>query len=102
QRTLVDNDRPWYIVRFIAGGALVVVGIISLLFLFSSASNAGFNAVGYGLLYALLALAGVGLVTAPVLWRVVSAFRTEREARIREQERAELAAMIHDQVLHTL
>jgi signal transduction histidine kinase len=28
--------------------------------------------------------------------------RAEREARIREQERAELAAMIHDQVLHTL
>src|SRR5262249_31727897 len=26
----------------------------------------------------------------------------EREGRVREQERAELAAMIHDQVLHTL
>jgi signal transduction histidine kinase len=28
--------------------------------------------------------------------------RAEREARIRETERAEVAAMIHDQVLHTL
>ena len=28
--------------------------------------------------------------------------RAERVGRIREQERAELAAMIHDQVLHTL
>jgi signal transduction histidine kinase len=31
-----------------------------------------------------------------------SQLRTEREARIREQERAEIAAMVHDQVLHTL
>jgi signal transduction histidine kinase len=37
-----------------------------------------------------------------MLWRTFSQLRTEREARIREQERAELAAMIHDQVLHTL
>src|SRR5262249_51828288 len=28
--------------------------------------------------------------------------RTEREGRIREQERAEIAAVVHDQVLHTL
>ena len=44
----------------------------------------------------------MALVTAPVLWRSVTALRTEREGRIREQERAELAAMVHDQVLHTL
>ncbi len=101
-RRLVDGDRRLYVIRFIVGGALVVVGIISLLFFFSPAANSGFNTIGLGLLYALLALAGVGLVTAPVLWRVVTALRSEREARIREQERAELAAMIHDQVLHTL
>jgi signal transduction histidine kinase len=55
-----------------------------------------------GLLFALLALTGVGLVAAPVLWRMFGALREEREARIREQERAEFAAMVHDQVLHTL
>jgi signal transduction histidine kinase len=42
------------------------------------------------------------VVTAPLLSRTFSQLRTEREGRIREQERAELAAMIHDQVLHTL
>ena len=31
-----------------------------------------------------------------------SQLRAEREGRIREQERAEVAAMVHDQVLHTL
>jgi signal transduction histidine kinase len=39
---------------------------------------------------------------APLLWRVFGQLGAEREARIREQERAEVAAMIHDQVLHTL
>jgi signal transduction histidine kinase len=42
------------------------------------------------------------LALAPVLWRMFNQLRAEREGRIREQERAELAAMIHDQVLHTL
>jgi len=102
QRTLLDSDRRSYLIRFITGGTLVIVGIIGILLFFSPAANAGLSAIGFGLLYALLALGGVGLVTAPVLWRVISALRAEREARIREQERAELAAMIHDQVLHTL
>jgi signal transduction histidine kinase len=41
-------------------------------------------------------------VVAPLVWRTFGQLRAEREGRIREQERAELAAMIHDQVLHTL
>jgi signal transduction histidine kinase len=41
-------------------------------------------------------------VVAPLLWRTFNQLRAEREGRIREQERAEVAAMIHDQVLHTL
>jgi signal transduction histidine kinase len=102
QRTLLDSDRRSYLIRFIAGGTLVIVGIIGILLFFSPAADTGMNTIGFGLLYALLALAGVGVVTAPVLWRMVGALRAEREARIREQERAELAAMIHDQVLHTL
>lgn len=102
QRALLDSGRRSYLIRFVAGGGLVIVGIIGILLFFSPAADAGFNAIGFGLLYALLALAGVGLVMAPVLWRVIGALRAEREARIREQERAELASMIHDQVLHTL
>jgi signal transduction histidine kinase len=54
------------------------------------------------MLYALIALAGVALVLAPLLWRMFTQLRAERVGRIREQERAEIAAMVHDQVLHTL
>ena len=54
------------------------------------------------ILFALLALAGVALVLAPLLWRMFGQLREERVGRIREAERAEIAAMVHDQVLHTL
>jgi signal transduction histidine kinase len=100
---ILDNDRRAYLVRFIGGGLLVVVGMIGAVVAGGvPLSGATLSAVLYGLLFAVVALAGVGVVLAPLLYRMYSALRTEQEARIREQERAELAAMIHDQVLHTL
>lgn len=96
---VLEADRRGLMLRLVAGGVLVVAGIIGTL---AVASGANLAALGNGLLFSLLALAGVGLALAPLLWRVFSQLGAEREARIREQERAELAAMIHDQVLHTL
>jgi signal transduction histidine kinase len=101
-----ENDRRVFILRFIGGGVLVAVGIIGVVAVFSPAD---FSAVINGVIFALVGLAGVGVVAAPVLWRTYNQLRAERnqlraerEGRIREQERAELAAMLHDQVLHTL
>jgi signal transduction histidine kinase len=100
---ILENDRRAYLLRFVGGGVLVVVGIIGLVAVTTPfASGAGISAIGYGLLFALVALAGVGLAVAPLLWRMFTQLRAEREATIRERERAELAAMVHDQVLHTL
>jgi signal transduction histidine kinase len=100
---MLDNDRRAYLLRFIGGGLLVVVGMIGAVVAGGvPLSGATLSAILYGLLFAVVALAGVGVVLAPLLYRMYSALRTEQEARIREQERAELAAMIHDQVLHTL
>jgi signal transduction histidine kinase len=99
---LTETGSRAYLLRFVVGGVLVAVGTIGLAFFYVPVGGAGVVAVIYGLLFALLALAGVGLVAAPVLWRIFGALREEREARIREQERAEFAAMVHDQVLHTL
>jgi signal transduction histidine kinase len=96
---VLEADRRGLMLRLVGGGVLVVAGIIGTL---AVASGANLAALGNGLLFSLLALAGVGLALAPLLWRVFSQLGAEREARIREQERAELAAMIHDQVLHTL
>jgi signal transduction histidine kinase/phage shock protein PspC (stress-responsive transcriptional regulator) len=95
-----ESDRRAFVLRFIGGGILVAVGIIGVVAVYSPTEN--FDAVINGVIFALVALAGVSVVAAPVLWRTFSQLRAEREGRIREQERAELAAMVHDQVLHTL
>lgn len=95
-----ESDRRAFVLRFIGGGVLVAVGIIGVAAVYSPAQN--FDAVINGVIFALVGLAGVGVVAAPVLWRTYNQLRSEREGRIREQERAELAAMVHDQVLHTL
>jgi signal transduction histidine kinase len=96
-----ESDRRSFLFRFIGGGVLIAVGIIGVVAIYSPATG-GITSVFNGVLFALVGLLGVGVVVAPLLWRTFSQLRTEREARIREQERAELAAMIHDQVLHTL
>jgi signal transduction histidine kinase len=79
----------------------MVVGIIGILGFFAPAAQS-LAATLLGLLFAVLALAGLVLALAPVLWRLAGQLREERIARIREQERAEVAAIVHDQVLHTL
>ena len=96
------GDRRNYLLRIVGGGACVIVGIIGISLVVGPNSGIGFGVLLGGLLYALVALAGVALVIAPLLWRMFGQLRAERIGRIREQERAEIAAMVHDQVLHTL
>ncbi len=97
-------DRRWFFVRVIGGGLLMTVGIVGILGFFTARAPGGqrLSELVYGVLFALLALAGLVVAIAPVLWRIVGQLREERVARIREQERAEVAALVHDQVLHTL
>jgi signal transduction histidine kinase len=94
-------DRRWFFIRVIGGGLLVIIGIIGILGFFAPGEQ-NLRPILLGMLFALLALAGLVVALAPVLWRIVSQLREERVARIREQERAEVAAVVHDQVLHTL
>jgi phage shock protein PspC (stress-responsive transcriptional regulator)/anti-sigma regulatory factor (Ser/Thr protein kinase) len=99
---LLDSDRRGVVTRFLGGGLLMVVGVIGIFSYLSPLSSDGFADMLNGLVLAAVGLAGVGIALAPVVWRMFTQLRHEREGRIREQERAELAAMIHDQVLHTL
>jgi len=101
-RVLTDR-RPTFVLSLIGGGILVSVGVIGLATVYYPGSRGpSLSVVALSALFAVIALAGVGVVAAPALWRTATALRAEKEGRIREQERAELAAMIHDQVLHTL
>jgi signal transduction histidine kinase len=99
---LDETDRRGYVLRLIGGGALVVAGIIGVIAVFAPVSGASLGAVSSGVLFAFIALVGVALAVAPLLWRMFTQLRAEREGHIREAERAEIAAMVHDQVLHTL
>jgi len=99
---LTESDRRWYLLRFLGGGLLVTVGVIGIIVTFSPVRDVGLSAIFTGALIGFASLLGVALVAAPMLWRMFGQLRTEREGRIREQERAEIAAMVHDQVLHTL
>jgi signal transduction histidine kinase len=106
----MENDRQAYLLRFLGGGVLIVGGSIGAMVVgVPFLSDADTDSIVLGFVFALIALAGLALALAPLLWRMFSQLRVEREARlaerearIRETERAELAAMIHDQVLHTL
>lgn len=83
-------------IRLIGGVGLVVAGGVLVL------ARANISAVGSGLLAVLVTVVGLGLITGPWWVRMVGDLNTERYERARSQERAELAAHLHDSVLQTL
>ncbi|WP_084175217.1 PspC domain-containing protein [Actinokineospora spheciospongiae] len=84
-------------VRVAAGALLVVAGIVIFLL-----RSIGLDQFQFALLAVLAALAGVAVLTVPWWLRLVRDLGEERRARIRTEERAEIAAHLHDSVLQTL
>ncbi|WP_246193209.1 ATP-binding protein [Kitasatospora atroaurantiaca] len=80
-----------------AGVLLVVAGIVGFLVLQGSGSTLASVVEA-----ALAVLAGVLVLVGPYALRMWQDLGAERTARIRAQERAEIAAHVHDSVLHTL
>jgi signal transduction histidine kinase/phage shock protein PspC (stress-responsive transcriptional regulator) len=85
------------VARGAAGVLLVGVGVTGFLVVRGSASH-----LGTILQAALAVLVGVALIAGPYLVRMAQDLSAERRERIRAQERAEVAAHVHDSVLHTL
>ncbi len=83
--------------RIAVGAILVAAGLASAL-----AATGNLRAVRDGLLATAVILTGLAVVTGPWWWRTWNELGAERRERIRSQERAELAAHVHDSVLHTL
>ncbi|GAB3281742.1 ATP-binding protein [Sinomonas notoginsengisoli] len=82
--------------RLGAGLALVVAGVAL------AVSGGQWNVLGMSMLASLAVLAGVALVLLPWGLKFWREFGAERAARVREEERAEIAAHLHDSVLQTL
>ncbi|WP_460998862.1 ATP-binding protein [Streptomonospora sediminis] len=92
---LVQSGKSW--VRTGAGVLLVFIGAIGFLVF-----QQQLNEARAGLTFAATIVAGMSLIAAPWIIGLVRERDRERRERIRSQERAELAAHIHDSVLHTL
>jgi signal transduction histidine kinase/phage shock protein PspC (stress-responsive transcriptional regulator) len=84
------------ILRVVAGVTLVVAGAVFIL------AKAGISAVGVGLAAMLVTVGGIALITGPWWLKLVRDLSDERRERIRSEERADIAAHLHDSVLQTL
>jgi signal transduction histidine kinase len=97
----LDTDRTLSVpgVRWaLAGGAALAAGGVVLLL----ATTGQLAAARNGFVATLVILIGVVLATAPVWRRLLDSRAEERTARIRSEERAAVAAHLHDSVLQTL
>nr|WP_179956682.1 ATP-binding protein [Amycolatopsis anabasis] len=83
--------------RVLAGVALVTTGIGVVVL-----RSGSLDQVQFALIAVLATLVGVAVLTVPFWLRLVRDLGEERRARIRTEERAEIAAHLHDSVLQTL
>ncbi|GAA4361900.1 ATP-binding protein [Paeniglutamicibacter cryotolerans] len=90
-------NRAAGLARLVAGVALVVLGLVLLL-----SGTVAWSALLSGLLVGAVLLGGVALVLLPWALRFWRGYKVERASRIRADERAEIAAHLHDSVLQTL
>ncbi len=91
------RKRTITLLRSAAGVLLVAAGVSGIFVLQGSAAH-----LGSVLQAALAVLVGIALLAGPYLVRMTQDLSEERLMRIRAQERAEVAAHVHDSVLHTL
>src|SRR5437588_819050 len=85
------------VARGAAGVILVVAGVTGFLVVRGSLRD-----LGAVLQASLAVLVGIALLVGPYVVRMTQDLSQERMMRIRAQERAEVAAHVHDSVLHTL
>ena len=92
-----DNGTRRSKTQIFFGAALMIVGIVVVL-----ASLDTIQSLGPAAIAVLLTAAGFMLLFGPWIWGLVEELTDERRARIRSEERADMAAHLHDSVLQTL
>jgi len=83
--------------RILPGGILIAGGMAAFL----AANNAlvAFRNVVFAVV---VTVTGLGLILGPWVWRLARQLADERRERIRSEERADMAAHLHDSVLQSL
>lgn len=95
--TLIGRNRTASIVRLVGGLVLLGAGIVAFL-----VGQDQLDATVSALSGVFVILAGIGLLLGPWLWRLWRDLESERRERIISEERADVAAHLHDSVLQTL
>ncbi len=95
---VVLGDGGWAAYARLAAG-IALVGLALVLFSLRSGSLAEARDVT---LAALLGVLGIGIVVGPWIFRLAADLTEERAERVRTEERADVAAHLHDSVLQTL
>jgi signal transduction histidine kinase/phage shock protein PspC (stress-responsive transcriptional regulator) len=95
---IVFGSGGWASYARVVAGALLVVSAVFIVG-FEGASPSDARA---GLLAGGLVLIGIAIVVGPWVFGLASDLSAEREERVRSQERADVAAHLHDSVLQTL
>ncbi len=88
---ILDLYRGGFGVALVVGAALLFLTQINAL---GAARDAAFTSI--------VAIFALALILAPFIWRLGRNLADERSERVRSQERAEMAAHLHDSVLQTL
>jgi signal transduction histidine kinase len=83
--------------RIVAGIAVIVTGVVAFL-----VGQGELQATLDSLLGVVAVIGGLALILGPWLWRLWRDLESERKERIVSQERADVAAHLHDSVLQTL
>jgi signal transduction histidine kinase len=85
------------VARIVAGVVVIVAGLVAFL-----VGQDQLEATGDALLGVFVVVVGLALILGPWLWRLWRDLESERRERIVSQERADVAAHLHDSVLQTL
>lgn len=94
---ITGTKRTATVIRIAAGAAVIVAGVVAFL-----AGQGQLDATLDGLLGVVVVIVGIALIGGPWLWRMWRELDAERRERIVSQERADMAAHLHDSVLQTL
>ncbi len=95
---VVLGSRGWAsYARLVAGVGLIVLALVAF-----SLRGGSITLARDITLSALLGVVGIAIVVGPWVYRLASDLTAERTERVRTQERADVAAHLHDSVLQTL
>lgn len=96
---VVLGSGGWAAYARLFAGVLLIVGALVLL---SVRDGGSYGLAGDAAIVSLLAVVGIFVVVGPWIYRLAADLTAERAERVRTQDRADVAAHLHDSVLQTL